>query len=82
MNFDTLSSSVQVFATILMFVAGYLAFVVCAIVCAVLAELFLQGKDVAQAYAVRTSSLDNDTRCQVNRNNIRRSPGLALKYRH
>jgi hypothetical protein len=70
MNFDAaLTSSVQVFAALLMFIAGYLALIVGAIMCAMIAELFLKGS-IAQAYAVRSSSLDNDSRCQASRTEV------------
>ena len=47
-------SYLQVIATLLTFVASYLAIVLCAIICIVIAELISDHGDLIRAYAERS----------------------------
>jgi hypothetical protein len=59
MNFPAaVSSSIQVFAAFAIFVAGYLALVIAAIVFLVIAELYSDRARFVQAYATKSSSLE------------------------
>lgn len=55
----TFDATLQVIAALLIFVAGYLALVLCAIACLVAAELISEHASVVRAYGVRPVSLDN-----------------------
>jgi len=59
MNFPAaINSSVQVFAAFAIFIAGYLALVIGAIVFLVIAELYSDRARFVQAYATKSSSLE------------------------
>jgi hypothetical protein len=53
-----IGSSLQVFAAFAIFIAGYLALVIGAIVVLVIAELYSDRARFVQAYATKSSSLD------------------------
>jgi hypothetical protein len=62
MTFFTASSSyLQSIAALLIFVAGYLAIILCAILGMIIAGLISGHASVIQAYAVRSDSLDRES---------------------
>jgi hypothetical protein len=61
MTFFTASSSyLHSIAALLIFVAGYLAITLCAILCIIIGGLISGHASVIQAYAVRSDSLDRE----------------------
>jgi hypothetical protein len=54
---DIVTSSLQVFAAFAVFIAGYFALIVCAILCVVIAQLYSDRHHAAPAYAVRSNPL-------------------------
>jgi hypothetical protein len=55
---DNFNPALQVIVTLLIFVAGYLALVICTVVGLVIAELISERGCVARAYSCRSDSLD------------------------
>ena len=62
---DTLNATLQVIAALLIFVAGYLALVLSAIVGLVMAELISERANLVRAYGVRSVSLDTRVLSEV-----------------
>jgi len=54
----TFNATLQVIAALLIFVAAYLALVLCTIACLVAAELISEHASVVRDYGVRSVSLD------------------------
>ena len=82
MTFPTaFSSSLQVFAAFAVFIAGYLALVICAILCLVIAELYSDRANVVQAYAVKSSLLDASGVPGVSRKALRSDLRTGLIFR-
>ena len=78
MNVPTgISAMLQVVAALLIFVASYLALMVCTIACLAVAECFSQRADVVQQYGADSSTADTGTLTQAN--GMSQSSGLAFR---
>lgn len=78
MNIPTgVSAMLQVVAALLIFVASYLALVVCAIACLAVAELFSKRADVAQQYGAKPTPIGTANLSPVD--DLSQEPRLAYR---
>jgi hypothetical protein len=77
-----LNSTLQVIAALLIFVASYLGFVLCAILCLVVAESISERASLVRDYGVRHVSLKNNRVSSETHSETHRSWHQYLVFRH